>query len=360
MRKAIAIVTALIAVCSLTAQTTVPPADLLQRGRQHYRAGRYAEAANDLRAAADGLLTPEQMKAYVSTGQFASLAQFETAIIYLTLADMKLGREADAREQLQRLSVAESIAPTYATLALSSEVAEFPAIAQRLMPAMQLPANTNVAAGPPAGRVPAGEPAPTSAAPMPAPATQAVSEAEQRYIDQKIAEARAEIERRAQERIDAIQKAAQQEIAAARAAAAAAQSTPVKATDTAGVVGALHKAAVQANTGQVQDANAVYLRLAAAPGASRDVIAAAAVGLYRTGDFADALQAFQKLGPFARGEEDLRYYHAVTLFETGHYEEAKKELDCALPYIEMTDDVVRYQAKIEQMLVTRRSTGSSS
>ena len=71
-------------------------------------------------------------------------------------------------------------------------------------------------------------------------------------------------------------------------------------------------------------------------------------GLYRTGAFTDAVNAFQRLSNFARGEEDLRYYNAVSLYETGHYDLARKELACALPYIQVTEDVTRYRAKIEQ------------
>jgi Flp pilus assembly protein TadD len=93
----------------------------------------------------------------------------------------------------------------------------------------------------------------------------------------------------------------------------------------------------------------MYLRLLNTPSASRDLVAAVATGLYRTGDYSDALQAFQRLGTFARGEEDLRYYRAVALFEIGRFTEAKKELECALPFIEMTDEVNRYREKIEQM-----------
>src|SRR5207253_1123518 len=109
--------------------TTVPPEPapvaaaldpVLQRGIENYRSGKYAEAVTDLRAAADALLTPEQMRTYVSTGRFESLANFETAVIYLTMAYAKLGKDAEAREQIQRLLVAEQIHPTYAALPLTT------------------------------------------------------------------------------------------------------------------------------------------------------------------------------------------------------------------------------------------------
>jgi hypothetical protein len=113
------------------------------------------------------------------------------------------------------------------------------------------------------------------------------------------------------------------------------------------VLTTLREANAAAAKGQTEDANRLYASVVDAPNASRDAIISAATGLYRTGDFIDAVRAFARLGTFARGEEDLRYYNAVALFETGRYAEAKKELACALPYIDVTADVVRYRAKIE-------------
>ena len=91
--------------------TTVPPEPapvaaaldpVLQRGIENYRAGRYAEAATDLRSAADALLTPEQMRTYVSTGRFESLANFETAVIYLTMAYAKLGKDDESKKDYDK------------------------------------------------------------------------------------------------------------------------------------------------------------------------------------------------------------------------------------------------------------------
>ena len=62
------------------------------------------------------------------------------------------------------------------------------------------------------------------------------------------------------------------------------------------------------------------------------------------------MQGFRKFGTFAKGEEDLRYYHAVALYETGEYVAAQKELACALPFIQVTDDVSRYRVKIESTI----------
>ena len=113
------------------------------------------------------------------------------------------------------------------------------------------------------------------------------------------------------------------------------------------VVATLREANALAAQGRIDEANRLFTAVVDAPNAFRDAIIGAAVGLYRGSDYAGAARAFGKLGTFARGEEDLRYYYAVALYETGRYAEAKRELACALPYIEVTADIARVQAKIE-------------
>jgi len=345
----------------------VSPDDLLARGRANYQAGRYTEAINDLRAAADAILSPAQMQTYVTSGKFESLPKFETAVIYLAMAYAKAGRPAEAREQIQRLTIAEGIAPTYATLPLGSDLAEFEALKKQLAGASVPP--TVVAAAP--------QPVP-SPAPAPAQAAQTqttLTPEQQRELEQRIANARAEFEKEAEQRIAAeraaIQKQMEERIAAERAAAEREAAEKIAAAraaierQTQDQIAAMRAAAAQevahatvatvrraegmALAGDIQEANSMYMRLLNAPNASRDLVSAVATGLYRTGDYYDSLAAFQKLGSFARGEEDLRYYKAVALYETGRYAEAKKELECALPFIEMSDEVNRYREKIEQM-----------
>jgi len=367
---------ALLAIGLFMAQApNVSSDDLLQRGRDNYRAGKYREAITDLSAAADAILSPSQMQAYVNSGKFESLPKFETAIVYLTMAYAKLGRDAEAREQIQRLMIAEGIAPTYAGLPLSSDVADFENVARRLSPPFTL-ANASLRGAPPPPTAIAQVPAPVAPAPAPVPAPASSLTAEQqRELEARVVAARAAAEREAEERIaaeraniqkqmleriaaerEAAEKEAAEKIASERAViekrtleqiaqirAAAAQEVSRAAVAT------IRRAEGMALAGDVADANAMYLRLLNTPSASRDLIAAVATGLYRTADYADALQAFQRLGTFARGEEDLRYYKAVSLFETGRFAEAKKELECALPIIELTEDVNRYREKIEQM-----------
>jgi hypothetical protein len=511
-----------------------PGNDLLQKGRDEYHNGKYAEAANDLRAAADAFITPDQLAAYVNSGHLEALPQFETALVYLTLSYAKLGREAEARDALRRLHVAEQIEPTYQQVPLDADAADFENVMQKLTPDMPLPANqaladlrngvtrpTQVAQQTtppqPMQAVPAtsqptqvaqATPQPTQVAqatPAPAPAPEvapqpklpveptiaaqreamarelearvaevkaqvekeaeakiaAERQAAAKQAEQQVAEARAQAERDAAQRIEAqraeLEKQTAEKVAAERAAAEQAAAAKIAEERTAAEKAAAEKiaaeraaadqaaqqriaeartaadqeaaakiaqeraaaqqaaqqqiaearaqaereaaqkiaaerqaieqqaqqqiaaarqqaeretaekvAAAEANarrsileqlrlanadalSGRLADANARYVALLNAPNVPREVVAAAGTGLYRTGDFQDAVRAFQKIGTFAKGEEDLRYYNAVSLFETGRYVEAKKELACALPYIQLTDDVTRYRTKIESM-----------
>jgi tetratricopeptide (TPR) repeat protein len=350
---------ALVAGCLLMAQAaSVSPDDLIARGRASYDAGRYADAVKDLSAAADAIVTPQQMQQYVSGGKFDALPKFETALIYLAMSYAKLGRDGDAREQIQRLVAAETIAPAYATLAIPEG---FEDLVRRVSPSTALPMHTTAplqVAQPvqPAQQIQPAQPAQQIQPAQPTSLTAdqqreleqriAAARAEfEKELDQKIAAMKADMEREAERRIAAeraaVERQTQEQIAAIRAAGA--QATTKAAVPT------VRRAEGMAIAGDLEDANAMYARLLSTPNPSRDLIAAVATGFYRTGDFPGALRAFDRLGTFARGEEDLRYYKAVALYETGRYAESKKELECALPFIERTDEVDRYREKIEQV-----------
>jgi tetratricopeptide (TPR) repeat protein len=127
---------------------TMAPAsgdDLLAHGRKELRTGQYAEAVKDLGGAADAFLTPQQTAAYIRTGHHDALADYETALVYLTVTYAKLGRADDARATLRRINAAEQIEPTYQALPLDADAAEFESIAQKLLPEMPLPPNQALA-----------------------------------------------------------------------------------------------------------------------------------------------------------------------------------------------------------------------
>lgn len=119
--------------------------DLFLHGHKELRAGRYADAAKDFAAAADAYLTPQQVADYIRSGHYDALADYETALVYLTIADMKLGRAADARDAVRRIAVAERVEPTYQALPLDADAAEFESIARKLLPEMPLPPNRALA-----------------------------------------------------------------------------------------------------------------------------------------------------------------------------------------------------------------------
>lgn len=433
MRRSIVLTTLMMLLVCMTvqAQSGSSPDALLQRGIDEYRTEDYAAAVLDLQTAAQMYLSPERMQAYVNTGRFEHLASFERALVYLTLAQYRLGRESDARETVTRLMTAERIEPTYARLPLDPDAADFEAIAARLVPTADLPRNAALAAGSPNSALP---PVRAAEAPVQRKAVQPTLAAEkterQKLIDEmvarereriqreadarvasererleqaaeaKIAEAnraneerlaaeRAEAERTSQARVAAAQAEAQrqaeQRLAAERAAAqaeaqrqveqrfaaeraaaerdleqrlaneraavqqqAAQRASLAEALTRGAYLTNLRQAEAWATNDQVEQANAIYNRLVREAGVPREVVAEAAVGLYRTGAFRDAGDAFARLVPFAKGEEDLRYYYAVALYEVGSFADAKRELACALPFIELTEDVTRYRAKIEQ------------
>jgi hypothetical protein len=381
----------LVAGAEIAGQTaTMTPDALVQRGVVSYRAGQYANAATDLDAAAQALLSQEQMQNYVNTGKFPNLDRFETAIVYLTLAQSKLGHKDQAREAVLRMQTAERIDDSYAQLSLdSADKAEFESIAAKLVPGFSLKAGGQVAratpAPPPAASTVAEATITTTTAPAPPPTTLVVQASpqapaqiaqtspppvaltpaqtttqrlvveptiasqrvdQQRAIEESVAQQRANIQKDADERIAAIQRAADERVAQAQKAADA-QVAAIRTQDRKNYLLSLRQADAMAATGKTDQANDIYNAVVTSSDVPREILAEAAVGLYRTGAFRSAASVFRKLIPYARGEEDLRYYNAVSLYETGEYDEAKKELACALPYIQVTADVTRYRQKIE-------------
>lgn len=443
-------VVVLFSVIAVTTFGATSPQALLDLGLRAFRAGDYQSAVVDLQAAAQGFLSPEQMQTYVNTGKFEQLQAFETSLVYLALAQFRLGREDDTRETILRLISAERIAPTYASLPLQTDAAEFETLVVALLPSANLPKNVQIAAADPSRPLPAVRPieeekvavrktmaqeraerqaaidefiakereriqreadariamereateraaseriaAEKAAAERAASARVAAAESqadarvievqtqtEQRVetiqtdAERRIAEAKAEAERRvavaqaeavqrlaaaeaeakreSEARIAEIERQTQERIAAARAASEREVTVRLGEAEAAArkvYLTTLRQAEALANNGLIEDANQMYARLVNSENVPREVVAEAAIGLYRTGSFREAVRAFRKMDTFNRGEEDLRYYHAVALYEIGEYATAQKELSCALPFIQVTDEVARYRVKIEQ------------
>jgi hypothetical protein len=434
VRRAILTLLAVAVAFAVSAETTLTPDQLLQRGKQFYREAKYPDAIDDLRAAAAAALAPDERQKYVTSGTLDTIPTLEESLVYLALAYAKIGRDNEARDAVNRLLNAERIKPTYASLALAPDAAEFEQLAARLAPSVTIPHNDNAqtSAVEPSMRVQptlaqqreemlraVDERVAAARAEIEAAANAKIADAQraadervaaeraaaqkqadarvaqetaaaQQAADARVATERADAQKRADELIAAetaaMQRAADERIAQERAAAAKAADEKIasarvslqqqteariaaerQAAENAAterisasegeqhrkLLLALREAETYALAGQLNDANRVYNAIAQNPNATREAIAAAATGLYRTSDFTDAVIAFRNLGAFARGEEDLRYYNAVSLYETGRYDEAKKEMTCALPYLQQTEDVLRYKSKIEQSVTTQ-------
>src|SRR6476646_1865330 len=140
------------------------PDALVQRGIASYRAGQYANAATDLDAAAHALLSQQQMQDYVNTGKFPNLDRFETALVYLTLAQSKLGHATQAREAVLRLQTAERIDASYSQLSLGADAAEFESTAAKLVPGFSVKPAVKVAQTTAAPPTTVSESAPTTPA----------------------------------------------------------------------------------------------------------------------------------------------------------------------------------------------------
>ena len=355
-----------IAILSLTAALFghAQTPEVLERGIASYRAGDYERAAAELKEATQIFLAPEQMKKYVNTGEFENLAELETALVYLALAQTKLGRTEEARESVLRLMSAERIKPTFAALSLPAETAEFTRIATSLVPDANLnQVQVATATPPPLTPAPVVAPMPEPRPPQPQPVQIVQTPAPppptvvltpvpvqpqqaQPNVEQLLADERARMERDLERRIAEIRAAAQRSAEERIAAERASIQQGYIPRD---YFRALRDADNLAVDGQFREANDIYNSLVVREGVPREVVIEAAIGLYRTGAFRGAAEAFRKLAPFRRGEEDVRYYNAVVLYETGAYDAAGHELSCALPFIHVTEDVARYRQKIEQM-----------
>ena len=347
MRKLLAVF--LIAAAAGATAHERPVAEQLAQGIASYKAGQAAVAVRTLNAVAGDLV--KAGSGYLETGVFPALAELEGALVYLALAHFRLGDEDAARETLVRLHAAERILPTYATLDIGRDAADLEALNTALLPATPLPRNAFLVAEDPAAPLPPLVPRATQ---PPAPQTAAEERAErQEILDAlsrvvlkpiRVADAAAAPLVTAPPSAATIPAAAPPAPAPVVTKPAPVAASPVEARE---LLLTLRDAESAAGSGNLEAAVRSYAGVATAAGAPREVLAAAAVGLYRTAAFRDAVAAFQRLGIFRRGEEDLRYYYAVSLYESGRYVEARTELACALPFLIETEDVARNRYRIE-------------
>lgn len=385
--SALVLITMLAATGSACAQTVSEfYMSLLQRGRAFVEAGQNAEAITPLRIAAFGLVD--------------NLEPYQSALIHLAVAQDRLNNQEAARDAVRRVLAAERIQRRYTSLTISPAIrTAFEAAARKSLPASDvtaltrgetvvvpqrtqpvtttLPSTTSqqpVAAQPApqqnatTPRTPA-QPAPAQPRPSTPPAT-ATTKSTPAPVREPAAvkpePTTATTKPAAPQPQPATTTTARSTTPAPATATKPAPVTPPPSTRTTSapvpataspatkpalsareVAARLAEADRALNSAQLPDARRRYRELLETPGLDRETILRITEGFYRARDFAGALASFRILGALRRGEEPYGYYHAVSLYETGAYDAARKELSAALPFIELTPDVVRYRAKIE-------------
>ena len=366
------------------------PDALAQRGIDSYRAARYQAAANDLNAATQAFVSSDQMQKYVETGKFENLGRLETALVYLALAESKLGHDTAAHDAILRLNSAERIEPLYASLPLQTDAADFEALVKRVAPGTALGPNTYLARGsapaaattqvaqatppstamtpapttpapPPATTTPAAPVSPTTAQalkPAPAPplqtaqGTTASPETDrERYIEQRLAEERVKIEKAAEERMAAERVASQRELeeririerAAARKSAdeqiAAAQKNAQLQIEAAQKTAQEQIAAAQRDAGQ---------RVAAAQkGTSRTdhlAMVREADSLAIKGKLESARRMYAVVAYASDAGRDVLMEAAIGLYRTSGFRDAVNAFRRAAPFAKGEEDLRYYNA----------------
>lgn len=328
---------------------------LLRRGVAAFDAGKHTEAVHNLRIAAFGFVD--------------ALDQYQIAQTYLALAHGGLGDESNARDALKKIVAAERQNGRFAVLELPGAVREaIHALAARLLTPMDVailrqPARVETARATQPQRASPSQNAPqartqtqTTSAPRPVEVSPASTTPPQ--TRQAVPPAATQTPARptpppvtepVRERQSSTPPAPPREAAPAtpdRTTAPAPAPRPGRLSESE-TIKRLANADRALSTSKLSESRAIYRELLERGTLSRPQLLRVAEGLYRSRDFEPALEAFERLGALGEGEEPYRYYVAVALYETGRYARAKEVLRSALPFIEVTPDVARYQAKIE-------------
>jgi tetratricopeptide (TPR) repeat protein len=341
------------------------PSVLLAGGVDEFYERLYARGMADFRTADYQLAYTELHKA--AFGFVEEIEKFETAEVYAAIAANRLGHPGEARDALLRIAAAEDVQPhlrsmtipddlraellrAAAALLTKKEAAAF-GISEEMQdaaakehPRVDVPTPSvkpNVAETAPRGAgdanapdgaaeaqpaaasstsppPPAGDPSPASALPSDHPVSK-----------------------------DPPPAAPREESGAQPGKQTIAPMVPPKQQPAKKTIDARLDEAQQAiDNGDPDSARTIYNALLRDPQLPHAPAMRLAEGLYRVRDFAGALRAFRGVGAIGQDEERYHYYYAVALFETRHYRDACRELDLALPFIEVTEDVAGYREKI--------------
>ncbi|HET7433941.1 MAG TPA: hypothetical protein VFN10_04415 [Thermoanaerobaculia bacterium] len=345
-RLAMSVIAALLLAAG-SAMAAVPSefyTNMLRRGVTDYNAGRFEAAASELRIAAFGLLD--------------AIDQYQTAQIYSALASEKLTQEGEARRAAERVVAAEGVQARYASLSIPSDIrAAFETLAARLLTASQaakLPrAPASSAAVQPdvsATPTPVKTPPKTQTPKVETPKAETPKPAPQKTEPPKAQPAPKKVEQRSIPAEQIVVDPPKAKTTTTTTTTVPPVPPPPPAAKTVDVQARFATAEAALLRNDLASARTALREVADVPSLDRAALFRLAEGAYRARDFNTALRAFRRIGTFHPGEEPYHYYFAVALYETGAYGEAKREINAALPFIEVTPDVARYQEKIDRAL----------
>jgi hypothetical protein len=290
---------------------------LLQRGIEQVQRGDYTHGVQALHIAAFGFVD--------------DLANYQTAQVYLAVANEKLGKHAEAQLAVKKAVRAEMLSPSYRMLPLAASVrAEFDKLAGpfALPPGKPVPAPA-LAPAPVAvaqkTAVPKATPKIAAPAPLPkAPVTPPV----------KITPPAAAPQPQPVVQMSAIAAAAKHEPSRA----------PILGSD---ITPQLAAAQDLLNEGRILAARQAYLRLAQTPSLSRAQLLALASGLNDTSAWRESSDLYARVSPLVKGEEAHMFAEAVNRYELGDRAAARVFLARALPALPKTREILLYRSKIE-------------
>jgi hypothetical protein len=281
--------------------------NMMQRGLAKVQQGRYADAIRDLRVAAFGSLDEPTM--------------YQTAQVYIAIANEKLGNGDEARLAATKFLQSERLRPTYASLPLDAAtrdafeklvagavepqyLAQLPSFRRSSPKSVSAVASTSKELPMPAITVPA----PTQ------PQTQV--------------------------------KAAVTPPPQPKPATPVAAKAPTPAPQVSDTAARLRQAQQLLNEGKLLAARQAYEQLGQRRDLSRSEIMEIGRGLNRAGAWQQSAFVYQRTLPLRKGEELHMFYEAVNRYELGEVNVARSLLAKALPGLAVTREIEQYRQKI--------------
>jgi len=309
---------------------------MLQRGIVTFQKGEYARALDLLHIAAFGLIN--------------DITQYETAQVYIVLADEKLHRSEDAQAAARKFAAAERIEPSYASLhvdvALRHDFEQFmPTLLTQEQMAM-LPALSPIA---------------LRGAKNWSEVVELYTEVRTRRrltTDETASLFNALVQAGRINDAAGMRALLTPAVLAAPAVAAVLPKVPAQAGNTAPMTSGAGNGNGDVNA-QLRDADRalgeahfgtarqIYLRLSGQATSSRALALEVARGLHRTSALKESSTLYQRLYPLQRGEEQHMVAEAVIRYELGDIPTARLLLGHALTGVSRTPELSFYLPRIE-------------